>query len=205
MESPDSFLTIESESSVEIKIKASKFIGQAVPCTDETGAEDILNGIRRRYHDATHHCFAYRVGIGNEMKFRYSDAGEPSGTAGRPIYDQIEGKELTNLIIVVTRYYGGTKLGTGGLAHAYSESAASAIEKAGVVERHVTREISITLRFSDYNAAERSIYEFGGRIVHSDFADVVKLTIAMRLSRIEQFKEKLIETTAGRAKIDSGA
>jgi len=202
MEFSDSFLTIKSKSSAEIKIKGSKFIGQAVPCTDETGAEDILNGIRKRYYDATHHCFAYRVGVGSEMKFRYSDAGEPSGTAGRPIYDQIEGKKLTNLIIVVTRYYGGTKLGTGGLTHAYSESAAGTIEEAGIVEKYLTGEILLTLLFSDYNVVERLIREFSGRIVHSDFADVVELTITMRLSAIEQFKSRMVEITSGRAKFD---
>ena len=108
----DSYLTVKTAGQVEIKIKGSKFIGQALPCLSEEEAEATLAGIRKKYYDATHHCYAYKIGMGRNQKFRYSDAGEPSGTAGKPIYDQLEGKGLTNLIVIVIRYFGGTKLGS---------------------------------------------------------------------------------------------
>lgn len=198
MESPDSFLTIKSRSRIEIKIKGSKFIGQAVPCSDEADAERLLETVRKEYYDATHNCFAYRAGFGRGEKFRYSDAGEPSGTAGKPIYDQIEGKNLTNLMIIVTRYFGGTKLGTGGLTHAYSESASKAIEQAGIVERFITEEISITVQFPDYSVIERIIHQHDGKIISSDFSDVVRLTVEIRQSSAERLKEKLTDATSGR-------
>ena len=200
MESPDSFLTVKSQSKTEIKIKGSKFIGQAIPCSDEAEAERHLEDIRKEYYDATHNCFAYRVGFGGDTKFRYSDAGEPSGTAGKPIYDQIMGKNLTDVIIVVTRYFGGTKLGTGGLTHAYSESASAAIEQAEISERFVTEEIRLTVQFSDYSATERIIHQHDGKVIDSDFSDVVRLTVEIRQSRVGRLKEKLTDVTSGRVK-----
>jgi len=194
----DSYYTISGESEIEIKIKASKFIGRAIPCSDETEAEKILNGIRKKYYDATHHCFAFRVGLGSKCKFRYSDAGEPSGTAGRPIFDRIDGKDLTNVIVVVTRYFGGTKLGTGGLTHAYSDSAAQAIEKAGVIEEFITRDISMTVRFPDYNNVERVFNKYNVTVKQHDFAEVVRLTIEIRTSLADQLKNELTELTSGR-------
>ncbi len=195
---PDSYYTIAAESEIEIKIKGSKFFGRAFPCTDETEAEDILKSIQKKYYDASHHCFAYRVGHGAEIKFRYSDAGEPSGTAGRPIFDRIEGKNLTNIIIIVTRYFGGTKLGTGGLTHAYSETAAKAIEKAGVVEKYLTQRFSMVVNFSDYNNVERLFNKYDVDITRRDFTDIVELTVEIRLSSIDKIKGELIELTSGR-------
>jgi uncharacterized YigZ family protein len=194
----DSYLTIGSASEIEIKIKGSRFFGRAFSCGDETEAENILKDIQKKYYDATHHCFAYRVGLGNESKFRYSDAGEPSGTAGRPIFDQIEGKNITNVIVVVTRYFGGTKLGTGGLTHAYSDAAAAVIEKAGVIEKYLTDSISMVVNFSDYNNVERLIHKYNANVTRQDFSDVVNLTIEVRLSLHEKIKDELIELTSGR-------
>ena len=202
MESADSFLTIRTGSHTEIKIKGSKFIGQAMSCINEAEADRILGQVRKKYHDATHHCFGYRVGSGNECKFRYSDAGEPSGTAGKPIFDQIEGRNLTDLIVIVTRYFGGTKLGTGGLAHAYSDSAALTIEKAGIIEKYITGSIPMKLTFPDYNSVERLIHQFKGNIVNSEFSDTVQLVVEMRLSLIDRFKIEAIELTSGRIEFE---
>jgi uncharacterized YigZ family protein len=198
MDSPDSFQTIKSPSKIEIKIKGSKFIGQAIPCADEAEAEELLEAVRREYYDATHNCFAYRVGIGRGERFRYSDAGEPSGTAGKPIYDQIEGKSLSDLAVIVTRYFGGTKLGTGGLTHAYSESAAKAIEQAGIIEKFITEEISMTVQFPDYSVVERAVHQHDGRVIDSEFSDVVRLKIEIRRSSTDRLKDKLINITSGR-------
>ncbi len=194
----DSYFTIAAESEIEIKIKGSKFFGRIFSCSDETEAENILKNIQKKFYDATHHCFAYRVGLGNNCKFRYSDAGEPSGTAGRPIFDQIEGKKLTNLIIIVTRYFGGTKLGTGGLTHAYSNSAAAAIEKSGITRKFITKKVSLTLRFPDFNNVDRMLRKQDANIIRQDFSDIVELTVEIRLSLVDKIKDELIELTAGR-------
>ena len=202
MEAIDSFFTIKSSSEIEIKVKGSRFIGRVLPCESVDEAENVLGEIRKKYYDATHNCFAYQVGIGKEMKFRYSDDGEPSGTAGRPIYDQIVGKGLTNLIVIVTRYFGGVKLGTGGLTHAYSDTTAIALGAAGVVEKFLTEKIPMTIQFHDYNMVERAIHQIGAVVIDSDFSDIVRLTVELRLSLAAKLKDNLINITSGRIKFE---
>jgi len=198
MDRPDSYKTIKNKSDVEIKIKGSKFIGRARPCLREKEAEDRLTFIRKKYYDATHNCFAFRLGLGKYQTFRYSDDGEPSGTAGKPIFDQIEGHDLTNTLVIVTRYFGGTKLGTGGLARAYSEAAGAALEAAEIIEKFITRSLIMTVEFPDYNQVERVIHQLGGNIVGADFKEKVGLKVEIRLSLVERLKESLINATAGR-------
>jgi uncharacterized YigZ family protein len=198
----DSFLTIRHASDAVLKVLGSRFIGQARPAACESEAEAVIGDIRKQYYDATHSCYAYRTGMGSEVKFRYSDAGEPSGTAGRPIYSQIEGKGVTNIVVVVTRYFGGTKLGSGRLARTYSEVAAKAIEAAGIEEKFVTGRISFLIHHHDYDNVERLIRLYEGQRIFSDFSDEVRLEVEIRLSRIEEFKQALSEATSGRAIID---
>nr|MBN2276566.1 YigZ family protein [candidate division Zixibacteria bacterium] len=202
MDTTDSFYTIKTVSEIENKIKGSRFIGQAYPCRDEFEAADILGRIKKKYFDATHNCFAWRVGFGHDTKFKYSDDGEPSGTAGRPIYDRIEGNGLTNTMVIVTRYFGGTKLGTGGLTHAYSEAAAATIEKAGVIEKYITGQLTMMIPFPDYNIVERALHQAGAGILESDFSDIVRLTVEIRRSLVEQIRERLIDLTSGRIRIE---
>jgi uncharacterized YigZ family protein len=195
----DNYFTVKTASEIEIKIKGSKFFGRAFPCKSEAEAESALTLIRKKYFDATHHCFAYRIGLGPETKFRYSDAGEPSGTAGKPIYDQILGQNLTNVLVVVTRYFGGTKLGTGGLTHAYSDSAAEAINRAGVIEEFLTEQLLLLVEFHDYNIVERLIHKFQGKIVARGAAEQIpSITAEIRCSYIPEFKSRATESTSGR-------
>jgi len=201
MDTPDSYLTIKVSAESEIKIKGSKFIGRVFSSESEEDAISILENIRKQFYDATHHCFAYRIGLGKNLIFRYSDDGEPNGTAGRPIYDRLVGQDLTNLILIVTRYYGGTKLGTGGLTHAYSDSAKAVLDKAGSLEKYITEQIPMVLQFSDYSQVDRMIHQLGAEIIESDFSDIVKLTVNIRLSLIEKLKNSLIDLTSGRIKI----
>lgn len=198
----DSYFTIKSESETEIKIKGSRFIGRAFRCDSTVEAESILADLRKKFYDATHHCFAYRIGLDKEIAFRYSDDGEPNGTAGKPIYDRLEGPEITNTLIVVTRYYGGTKLGTGGLTRAYSESAQLALDKAKVIEKFITHILKVVVQFPDYNNVERLIHQFGGKTIDSDFSDIVILNIELRESKIQSFIERLTDLTSGRAEYE---
>ncbi|MDZ7795955.1 MAG: YigZ family protein [Candidatus Marinimicrobia bacterium] len=137
------FRTISRTSESKINIKGSKFLGFAYPLENEEEVNTILASLRKKYYDATHHCYAWQVGYGKDMRFRYHDDGEPSGTAGKPIYMAVTHRELTNILVVSVRYFGGTKLGTGGLARAYGQSASLALDKA----KTITVEKGIVLHF----------------------------------------------------------
>ncbi len=199
MEEKDSYKTITAKSDIELKVKGSIFIGHARPCLGEQEAEDRITTIKKKYHDATHNCFAYRLGLTETKKVRFSDDGEPSGTAGKPILDNIEGHDLTNTLIVVTRYFGGTKLGTGGLSRAYSEAAAEALKAAGIVEKYITATIFITVEFHDYNLVERIIRALEGNIVGAEFTEKVSIKAEIRTSMAKRLKDDIIEATSGRA------
>ena len=136
----DSYKEVSARELAEIKIKGSRFIGEVVPASSIEDAEAALGQIRKREYNATHHCWAYRLGVKGDL-FRYSDDGEPSGTAGQPILRHIDGLGITNILVVVTRYYGGTKLGTGGLIRAYGEAARLVLEKS-VIEEKILRDES---------------------------------------------------------------
>jgi uncharacterized YigZ family protein len=202
MNAPDHYLTAATEAVVETKVKGSRFIGQLYLCGNENRAREILESTRKKYYDATHNCYAWKVGLDKDVQFKYSDDGEPGGTAGKPIYDQLEGAGLTDVIVIVTRYFGGTKLGTGGLTHAYSDCAAEVIRKAGTVEEFITDRFDVVLDFADYGAVERAALKAGAVIVQSDFSDRVALKIEIRLSRLEALKDKLVDITSGRIQID---
>ena len=137
------FKTIQSPTESKFTIKGSKFLGFAYPVDKQEEIDEILTVIRKKYYDATHHCYAWQLGSGKEMTFRYNDDGEPSGTAGKPIYGAIQRLDLTNVLIVSIRYYGGTKLGTGGLIKAYGQSASRHLEAAKIK----TVEIGDTIEF----------------------------------------------------------
>jgi uncharacterized YigZ family protein len=202
MEISDSFLTIKKSAESEIKIKGSRFVGRVARCDTEAEAILTLESVRKKFHDATHNCFAYRIGSGRDTLFRYSDDGEPSGTAGKPIYDRIEGHNLTNLILIVTRYFGGIKLGTGGLTRAYSEATQTVLDKAGELEIYITEQISLTIGFSDYKPVERIIYQLGAEIISSDFSEKIKLVVGIRLSLMTKLREALTNGTSGRILIE---
>lgn len=198
----DAFRTIRANAEHQTKVKGSRFIAQACPVESIEAAHERLTTIRKREHAATHHCWAYRIGHTAPFQFKYSDDGEPNGTAGRPIFDVIEGADITDVIVVVTRYYGGTKLGTGGLARAYSEAAAGAMEKAGIAQRYLTKSFRISLRFSHYDQARRLFGELEAQVDNADFSDEVAVRVTVRLSRAEQLAARLVEMTQGKAGIE---
>jgi len=139
------FLTIQNIGHSIYKEKGSKFLGQAVACTNETEAKSIIKGLRKQNHGCVHVCYAYRFGS-NKKLYKYSDDGEPSNSAGAPIFGQIKSFDLTNVLITVVRYYGGTKLGVGGLIQAYKTASKQAIENA-VISKDEDRK-KIIIRFS---------------------------------------------------------
>lgn len=143
----DTYLTISSVSQGIYKEKGSKFLAFAFPIFSEDEFKNHLSNLKKEYHDARHHCYAFKLGL-TENEYRYSDDGEPNNSAGKPIYGQILSKNLTNVGIVVVRYFGGTKLGVGGLVTAYKEAAADALNNAQIINQLVNNFYQITFNYT---------------------------------------------------------
>jgi uncharacterized YigZ family protein len=198
----DEYFTIAQAATCEVKVKGSRFIGAALPVSTVAHATDAVEQIRKREHAASHHCFAYRVGLDEQSLFKYADDGEPSGTAGRPIYEVICGENLTDTLVVVTRYFGGTKLGTGGLARAYRNTAVAVLKLAGTKKEFVEQVMSIVLPISFYDQLVRLMHSHDVRLVESKFGDEVRLTLAVRVSQIDKLKSHLVDMTHGRIQFE---
>lgn len=149
------------------KEKGSKFIGFAFPVTDEAELKKALEKIRSEHAKATHHCYAFRMGINGE-NYRANDDGEPSGSAGLPIFNQLLANDITNVLVIVVRYYGGTKLGVSGLVKAYKESAKVTLEEARIVTKELETEIEIWFNFNQQNTIFTLLSKFDGKIISFD-------------------------------------
>ena len=198
----DAYLTIATESRSEIKVKGSRFIGESflVRSVDETAVR--LDAVRKREFQATHHCYAYVVGLPGNQQHKYSDDGEPGGTAGRPIYDTLVGRGLTNGLVVVTRYFGGTKLGTGGLARAYYDTARTVLELSGEKTNYITRCFRCDLQFPLYDGWLRELHKLGATVVDSRFAEQVTLTLEIRAGHAERLMAAFVQLTSGKGLLE---
>ena len=186
----DSFLTISAPAEAIYKEKSSKFLTYAYPVHSEEEIRELLDALRKRYYDATHHCYAWRLGPHGEQ-FRSNDDGEPSGTAGKPILGQLLSNSLTNCLIVVIRYFGGTKLGVPGLIAAYKESAAEVIAEAEIIEQTVDTHFTIEFPYLVMNDVMRIIKEEQPKIEEQIFDNLCSMTISVRNSRAEQVLGRL--------------
>jgi uncharacterized YigZ family protein len=200
----DEYHTITEASESEIKVKGSKFIGTASPVTSKEEAEKFLSAVSKKYFDATHHCFAYRCGLEDQTVLRYSDDSEPSGTAGKPIYQTIVGHGLTDVMVVVTRYFGGTKLGTGGLARAYGDSADATIRQAQIITKIVYGQVHFRFPYEETKAVMQLVHVLHGRVVENIYDDDVAMKVDVRLGALDDFKKRLTDSTRGRATILTG-
>jgi uncharacterized YigZ family protein len=183
---PDTFLTVDDKiQSAELKVKGSKFKASIIHSANKTIAEKQYQKFKQKYYDATHNCYAYRI---SENEFRYSDDGEPSGTAGQPIFKVLENNEIFEALLVVTRYYGGTKLGTGGLARAYSDAALECIKTSKKIQK--TRYVTISLQttYNRYNELLRLVSKFNGKFKQSDYQNKIDLTLQIPKSRFNLFQ-----------------
>lgn len=198
MSSEDTYLSIKSEASSLLKEKGSKFIGYAAPVESEENVNEALDLIRKKYHDATHNCWAYRIGLGDEARERSSDDGEPSGSAGVPMLKVLEGAELTNILVIVTRYYGGKKLGVGGLARAYGGCVKLLIENTGVIENTITEAVALLIDYAYLNSVMRVAASFDAKIQQEEHEnEKALLTLSVRRSVVGKLKKELIEATKG--------
>ena len=189
----DTFLTISKISESLYKEKGSKFIGLAYPVGTLEEIKDIIEELRKKYYDARHHCYAYILGPGGEQ-FRANDDGEPNHSAGDPILGQIRSKNLTNTLVVVVRYFGGTKLGVSGLISAYKTAAAEAIEAGEIKEEVVKEEIRIRYGYEQTNEVLRLVKDFEVDILEQEFAADCQMRWAIRHSLLNQVLEKLKDT-----------
>lgn len=176
----DSYRSVAKPATAELpRVRGSRFIGDVFPVATEAEAAARLASVREREAGATHHCWSYRLGPAGD-EFRYSDDGEPSGTAGAPILRQIEGRQLAHTLVVVTRYYGGTKLGTGGLVRAYGDAAAAALDAAQIVERVERVEVRLAFAYDDTAPAMQTLHRFDAEVVDQDYGADTRLTVLVR-------------------------
>lgn len=194
----DVYRSIARPTSAETKVEGSRFIAEAFPVHSEEDAARRIESVRKREHGATHHCTAYRVGD----VFRFDDDGEPSGTAGRPILRQIDAFELTNTLVVVTRYFGGTKLGTGGLARAYGEAARAVLDQSKFVDEVISDRVRVSFGYDDTSPAMHTINRFGAEVLGATYSERTELVIAVRRSRADAFIEAFVDALGGRADVE---
>ena len=193
----DAFKTIAHASEEEFVINRSRFIGRCFPIKTEEEALAHLAAIRKQHYDATHNCYAYRVGTRGETA-RFSDDGEPSGTAGMPMMEVLTANGVTNVLCIVTRYFGGILLGAGGLVRAYSHAAKLAVDAAERMVMSECAELSAMFSYDQYGRIERLLAKYGARTLGSDYAADVTLRVLMKANRVEAFQRDLAELTAGR-------
>src|ERR1051325_9487658 len=187
----DHYRTIAARAEHTIKIERSEFLGVAFPVASEDAFFGELAKIEKRFFDATHHCWAFRLFA--DARARSSDAGEPSGTAGKPILNAIEGAELFDVAVVVVRWFGGIKLGTGGLSRAYRESAAETLRQATFVDRYVYERVRVIVPFDALGMIYRLVNPPDVMLIDEAYGEENVFTFEVRTSSVEEFRAKLGE------------
>jgi len=185
------------------KIKGSRFIAALAPARSREQVEAFLRAERATYPDATHLCYAWRLGR-DENAFRFSDAGEPSGTAGRPILREIDGRSLSDLVVAVVRYFGGTKLGTGGLVRAYGGAAAAAFQRAEIIEVPRTEPLRLGFAYPCAGAVKGVLAAFGLEPLEADYGADIWMTLAVPIDEMARLGRALTDATAGRIHLETG-
>jgi uncharacterized YigZ family protein len=170
---------VKSRQTIEDTIKKSRFIGVIVPCENEQEVMLNLQNLHLEHPNASHIAYAYRLKTDHGLAYRFHDAGEPTGTAGKPIFQHLEGRELINLLVVVIRYFGGVKLGAGGLTRAYGNTAKRVIEAAEISAYVETVNVGLTLDYSQMPHLEFTLKKLDGHIVRQDFAEQVRLLVRL--------------------------
>lgn len=196
----DEYRTLKGETRSELRVQGSRFLATALPTQTPEEAEQFIAAKRRRYHDATHNCYAYRLGIAGERN-RFNDDGEPAGTAGKPILSALEKLDLTDVTIVVTRYFGGTKLGTGSLARAYGEAAELALAQGSIVTQYVSARIQASFPHSHTGHVMHVVSSLGARVVETMYDEEVHLMLEIRQSRLGELRDHLINSTRGNIRL----
>lgn len=185
----------------EVKEKGSRFTAYLYPVSTAEEADAITAGLRKKYHDASHVCCAFRLGKGKEDYSRFSDDGEPGGTAGLPIYNEIKSKDYFNVLAVVIRYFGGTKLGTGGLARAYAAAARKVIDTAETVTIYIKKEVAIDLPYHFTGEIMQVINRFSLEVVNREYtADGISMKLAVPIAVMAGVAQAVSDISSGKLK-----
>jgi uncharacterized YigZ family protein len=198
--SSDQFLQLKDRCRIEEKLKGSKFIASAQPVDTEEKAVAFIGEIKKEFHDATHNCFAWKLGVGRRQKFRYNDNGEPAGTAGQPILKSINSAGVSNVCVVVSRYFGGTKLGTGGLMRAYGRMAYELLRSCEADKKYTSSTVTFTVEFDFVNVAHSVINSFSSELKDSRYDERATFEVEVRESKLKAFRDKLTEATNGQVR-----
>jgi uncharacterized YigZ family protein len=198
MNEPKEIRVINKKHKAELKEKSSRFIGFAFPIKNEEEVQSHLKDLKKKYYAATHHCYAYKT-ITSE---KYSDAGEPSGTAGIRIFNAIEHFDLTNTLVIVVRYFGGTKLGVGGLGKAYYETAFKILEKAEKINKRLYQKILIEVGFENSNKIYQVFNDSENKILNTNYSEKVEFECSILSDDIQQIISKLKDATNGEININ---
>ena len=184
------FLTIQKQANGLCKEKGSKFLSFALPVRDVDEVKEYLTAFKKQYHDARHVCYAYMLGAERD-EYRVNDDGEPPGTAGKPILGQINSRGLTNVLVVVVRYFGGVLLGTGGLITAYKEAAADSLDQAEIIEKTVDCCFEVFFEYPFIEHVMSAVKEFQAQVISQDFNEECKMKLRVPLANKSAFNHKL--------------
>ena len=195
-----SYITVHHHATFEYEDRKSVFIGEAMPTETEEEALEFIESVKKKFPDARHHVYAYILRENSIMRF--SDDREPQGTAGMPVLDAIRKNGVTDTTVVVTRYFGGTLLGTGGLVRAYSAAAVGAVEAAEIITYDIYVTLNIETTYSDYQKFSPIFADYQYRSENVRYTDKVILTGSVRKANVEKLTEKITQATSGRAKIE---
>lgn len=197
------YVTIKDNAEIEIVEKKSRFIAHIYKIQSQEEAEAYLNEAKKNYWNATHNCYAYQLGERNEIQ-RFSDDGEPQGTAGKPILDVLRGQDIKNTLIIVTRYFGGTLLGTGGLVRAYGRAAKEGVEAAGLIEKLTIRLYALQMSYPLSGKVQYLLNEENYIIRDTNYTDVVTFTVEVLKADEASFVTWLIDKTNAEVSIQEG-
>jgi uncharacterized YigZ family protein len=192
------YITVQRHGVTEIIIKKSRFIANVAPVTSEADAWHFIEQIRAEHKDATHNCFAFKAGQIQRM----SDDGEPSGTAGRPIFDVLDKQGLSDTVVVVTRYFGGILLGAGGLVRAYSQAAVAGVETAGVAQAVAAVDVAIELEYNLVGKVQYLLSQRGALTLDSQFGQSVTIYCRVFATDVDALESDLAEASAGRIQVE---
>jgi uncharacterized YigZ family protein len=198
----DEYLTIKQKVRFKTKVQGSAFIATAVPVDSVRSAEEWIERISVEFFDATHNCFAARIRQTQGDALKFSDAGEPRGTAGKPILSAIESESLHNVLVVVTRYFGGVKLGTGGLARAYKQAAQGALQSAEKIKKVVQAEVRLIYPLSTTGKVSQVLAKFGATVADRGFQEEATARILVRSGLLSQIKKALVDATHGQIRFE---
>ena len=195
------YKTILNEGEAQIVEKKSRFITHVKPVQSEEEAKAFWDQLKKKYWDAAHHVFACQIGERNELQ-RFSDDGEPQGTAGMPVLDVLKGEDVKNTAIVVIRYFGGTLLGTGGLVRAYGKAAKEGLLAAGIAEMVLYEKISLTVPYTDSGKVQYEILHGGYVLLDTVYTDQVTFTVLIEIDQADAFFAHMVDITSGKYPIE---